>query len=171
MTVNREVVRMVIRNLIESTENGHTGNLPGLERCGLMTLSPLEIEQVATRCVSLVKIDMPGLCREISQARKDSLVHDLVKAGASNQLLRNIFGTSIKDLTRLRRKAKTSNPGRPRRLSEAEETRVLHFCESTPIADESELRSAEWCLVAHQALHLPYMSLHAWATQRSGEKG
>ncbi len=172
MKVNRDVIRMVIRNLIESAGNGYANNLSDQERCGLMNLTPLEVEQVVTQAESLVTVDVPGLLRSIGQARRDSLIKDLVQAGASNQLLRQIYGVSPRILTRLRREAGISNPGRPRQLSENEESQVLDYCETMPMKNHVQpsraLLMAEWCLEAHRTLDLPYMSLHEWATLRLG---
>ena len=173
MKVNRDVIRMVIRNLIESAGNG-ANTMSDQERCGLMNLSPLEIEQVVTQAESLVTVDVPGLLRSISQARRDSLMKDLVQAGASNQVLRQIYGVSPRILTRLRREAGISNPGRPRQLSEDEESQVLDYCgETIPmmgnhVVPGRALLMAEWCLEAHRTLGLPFMSLHEWANLRLG---
>ena len=164
---------MVIQNLIESAGNGHAGNLSDQERRDLMNLTPLEIEQVATGSESLVTVDVSGLLRCVSQGRRNSLIRDLVQAGASNQVLRQIYGASPRILTRLRREAGISNPGRPRRLSEAEENRVLDYCETAPPSSHAALNRAvlmaEWCLGAHRTLDLPFMSLHEWAASRLGE--
>ena len=170
MMVNREVARMVLRNLVDSADSGRHVDLSALESAGLLHLSPLEMEQAATRCALHVKIEVSDICRAIRQTRRNSLILQFVDAGASNRLLRMVFGLSMRSLTRLRKRAGISNPGRPRQLTKVEETAVTRYSAVNPVPAGPCLLRAEWCLGAYEELNIPFMTIHRWVGEKSAEE-
>jgi len=139
---DRDMARRMIVELLESE-----------------ALSPHEIEKVAPRCIKHVRIDAKAVRREIFLERKWDLLQEIVEAGASNQLVRTTYGVPLRDITRLRQRTGTCNPGRPRRMSLHERQALDEYIAENPVPP---IRSqmAEWCLYAHRQTLIPFMTIH-----------
>lgn len=164
MTDNQQIARMVIRTLVEGAQ-GDSG-VSDQDRRYLIGLGPVEIEQAAARCCEYVNVDIDHILREIRRTRNETVIRKFVRAGCSNQLLRELFGLTLRDLTRLRTEAPGQSPGRPRRLTEAEEKELARYCRASPIPEGSDFLRAAWCLEARHELDIPFMSIHRYIAQR-----
>lgn len=192
--VNRELARLILRTLANyargaaDEQRGHAGfETPDTsdarlrsETAGLNArlakrdawqllpgLTPIEIENIVDQCQRHFLIDIPSVAMEIVRHRNEALLVDLVLAGASNVLLRNLFGIPLRQLTRLRQEYGTPQPAR-RRLS-ADEIRLVHErADSMTGQDGSQLQLAAGSLEIALELGLPLMPVYRCVAERMG---
>lgn len=160
MLVSKDMVRMIIWDLCESE------CLPDEDRLLLMSLSPVDIEKISARCMSFINIEFGKILHEIKRVRKESRVDQFVYAGASNQVLRALFGLSPRGLTRLRSETMVNCPGRPRCMTIDEEAVMHDYCKYHPVPTHCEMVLANWCLDAHRLFDIPFMVIHRWTSEQ-----
>ena len=121
-----------------------------------------EVQFLAERCLGYVHIDMYSIEREINRTHQRNFIRELMRAGASNRLIRDIFGLSPRDLTLLRSEAGVNvKEGQKRRKLKPEEERILvDHHQSFPIPNPSNLDRAAWSLEASRELSLPLMLIY-----------
>ena len=95
---------------------------------------------------------------------------ELVKAGASNQLLAELFGVGGRELSRLRSDAGAARPSR-RSLNDQEEILVLERHGRLPAPRDSSWTLAIWTLDAARELELPYMAVYRCLADMSETAG
>lgn len=161
-TVNREIARVILRTLTEYAR-GVPGDLQDQTVQLLQSLSPIEMENIVEPCTRHFRIDFPSVGKEIIRHRNESLIVELVRAGASNSLLRNIFGVNPRQLTRIRGIVGKTRSDR-RRLTGDEVAQVRKRVEEMPALDQSQLAVAVLCLDVSRNLELPFMPVYRQVT-------
>lgn len=192
--VNREIARLILRTLADYAR-GSAEEPPGyggfdtsesdqprlrIETAGreallskrdvwqlLPGLTPIEIENIVDQCAQHFRIDIPSVAREILRHRNEALLIDLVRAGAGNSLLRELFGIPPRQLTRLR-EAYGSPQSARRRLSEEEVRLVQEHANSMTGQDGSQLQLAAGSLEIARELGLPLMPVYRCVVERAG---
>ncbi len=161
-TVNRELSRIILRTLVEYAR-GYPGDLHHQTGRLLHGLSAIEMENIVESCKRHISIDIPSVGKEILRHRNERLLAELVRAGATNGLLREVFGITPRQLTRLRGSA-----GKPptvrRSLTDVESDLVREqACGVTP-EDNSHLATIVKCLDIAQEHDLPFMPVYRCVT-------
>ena len=164
-TVNTELVRIILRTLIEYSR-GYPGHLHDQTAQLLSGITPIEIENILEPCKQHFRIDIPSIGREIIRHRNDQLLRELVRAGATKALLRQIFGISPRQFTRLRDSVGNPEPCR-RRLREEEIHQVRERSGSIPDGEGSPLALVVHCLDLSRELGLPFMPVYRANTDSS----
>ncbi len=127
-------------------------------------ITPLEIECLAGPCRRHVHVHRTAIERELVRVRQEALICELITAGASNGLIRQVFGLAARDLSRLRQDA--GEPAVRRRRLKAGEKRQLEV-RRAQIPPGDSLRSyVLWGLVAARECRLPLMSVVRYLQDR-----
>ncbi len=162
-TVNRELSRIILRTLVEYAR-AYPGDLHHQTGRLLHDLSAMEIEKIVEACKRHISIDFVSVGKEILRHRNERLLSELVHAGATNGLLREVFGVTPRQLTRLR-----GNGGKPpavrRRLTDNETGLVLEFTSGIPLEDGSQLATIVLCLDIVREHDLPFMPVYRCVTE------
>lgn len=160
--LEEDLIRNIIRALIETAQNSSVA-LNDQTRQLLGGISPLEIEQVVNLCSSHVRLDVDAMVRDVRRIKSQSMVTELITAGASNQLLRDLFGIRYRDIVLLRTELGINTPKR-RVLTDQEERSILDRYRGYPIAEseagDTKFMAAVWSLAASRELDLPLMPIY-----------
>ena len=157
-SIEEKLIRNMIRHIFVVADDvgielsDHTRQL-------LSGMTPLEIERVVDLCKANISLDFNAMVQNIRRIRHSTLMMELVKAGASNQLLCELFGVGGRELSRLRVDAGASRPSR-RNLTEPEELLVLERHGRSPAPRDSSYTLAAWTLETASDLDLPYMAVY-----------
>ena len=170
-SIEETLVRNMIRHIFVIAHDGEI-ELSDQTRQLLSGMTPLEIERVVDLCRVNIRVDFDSVIQNIRRVRNHTLMLELVKAGASNQLLRDLFGVNHKELSRHRAETGANPPSR-RHLTEDEETLVLQRHERSPIPENHgpPFTRAAWALDASRELDLPYMAVYRSMTIIVGPSG
>lgn len=160
-TVTRDMIRMLVMA-------SRTGDMQCLNSLGvpidaapsIAGLSPLEIEELVSKFP--IRINIDSLLHRIQGCRREHTISQLMAAGCSNRVLRRVFGLSPRDLSHLRARHGAPQPGRPRRLTEAEEASLHDHLQDSPAPTGTPSDKALWCLEAHRRLRLPFMAIYSF---------
>ena len=165
--MNPHFTRLVIRDLITAFKNADVTVLStcGVHPCDVETLAQLSVPEMENliREVTLEMSIGPFLLQaraELKRCRDRQLLHELAVAGCSTQLFRSVFGLSLRNLTALRQQAGVRSPGRPRKLTESEETELYTYYKQQPCAGRGDHQKVMWCLAAYRDLGLPFISIY-----------
>ena len=160
-TVKNAIVRELFLHLVDYIGR-HSAVFPDRAWRALSRMPDAEVQLLAERCLRYVHIDMYSIEREINRTHQRTFIRELMRAGASNRLVREIFGLSPRDLTRLRTEAGVNvKEGQKRRkLKPEEERKLVDHHQSFPISNPSSLDRATWSLEASRELNLPLMLIY-----------
>ncbi|MCY4219252.1 MAG: hypothetical protein OXE41_05050 [Gammaproteobacteria bacterium] len=162
LATKKNLIRMVIQDLLDDSKEDVKNGCSVINKSNLMDLSTHEMEETILHCTPYVHVDIPSIYLQIKRTRRNRLIRDFMKAGTSNDLLRKLFGLSVRNLSRMRRAVNIQNPGRPRHLSIEEEDMLIKYCEDNPAPNGSELLLARWCLNIHSKTNIPFMTIYRW---------
>lgn len=165
-SIEETLVRNMIRQIFVVANEGGV-DLSDQTRALLAGITPLQIEQVVDLCRVNIRLDLDSMFQNIRRVRNHALMLELVKAGASNRLLRELFGVSSRELSRLRAETGANTPSR-RALTEHEEPLVLERLERSPINQDSSFGRAIWSLGVATELGLPIMAVYRGVAERNG---
>ena len=156
-SLNEELVRMALLGLMDLSRNGTHAVTPETRQL-FEGMTPIEIEHVVTLCRRHVNVDMRSIEKTLLRVRKESLVRELIMGGASNSLIREVFGFSPRDLAQLRAEARIRSPSR-KRLKPDDIRRLEARREQHP-PGYSLLSRSVWSLDASRELGMPLMSVY-----------
>ena len=156
-SLNEDLVRLVLRGLMDMSRNGSYAVSPETRQL-FAGMTPIEVENIVTICQRHVNVDMQSIEKNLLRVRRESLVRELILAGASNSLVREVFGLSARDLTQLRAETGIQSPAR-KRLKAEDIQRLQSRLEQEPPGDSLLSRSV-WSLDASRELGLPLMSVY-----------
>lgn len=156
-TLNEDLVRVVLNGLKNISRNGTYALTPETREL-FAEITPIEVENITNACRRHVSVDILSIERELNRIRREPLVRDLIVAGASNSLIRELFGLSVRDIARLRTDTCIHTPPR-RRLKPCDARRVSERKEQNPPGDTPLSRSV-WSLEVARDLGLPLMSVY-----------
>ena len=155
--LNEELVRTVLLGLVEISRNG-SYSVSSRTRELFAEISPIEIEAIVNHCHRHVNVDVQSIEKDLLRIRRESLVRELILAGASNALVRDVFGLTPRELSLLRTETGVRSPSR-RRLRAADIRLLESRLEDLPPGDSILSRSV-WSLEASRDLDLPLMSIY-----------
>ena len=170
-SIEEKLVRNMIRHIFVVAHEGEI-DLSDHTRQLLSGMTPLEIERIVELCRFNIRLDFDAMVQNIRRIRSHGLMAELVKAGASNQLLAELFGVGGRELSRLRSDAGAARPSR-RSLNDQEEILVLERHGRLPAPRDSSWTLAIWTLDAARELELPYMAVYrclAGMSETAGEE-
>ncbi|HSG02091.1 MAG TPA: STY4526/YPO1902 family pathogenicity island replication protein [Marinobacterium sp.] len=174
-TYLREYLFAAMRTQREGKAKSARHGLPSHFVRAVEGLDSAELEQFVQFAVARMSRSDTPLCFSIDELRNTEkylldltsekiLIQDFARAGASQQMLTELFGLRKVDVSSVRTKMNiTSSPGRPRALSDEERQRVDHAWSEMPHELDPRMRLL---LVALEVeLPLTQVFQHTWDTR------